>query len=253
MNRIMRKALRACHLYDIVVDFKHRLTGVERQYAEFYSQFVHPGDLCFDVGANVGRRTQVLLGLKTRVVAVEPQEQCMRRLQGRFRGNENVILVQSAVGEKTGSAQMRLCDSHSLSSLSAGWIDKVRASGRYAQCTWDKTVAIEVTTLDDLIARHGRPAFIKLDVEGYEYEALKGLSQAVPSLCFEFTPEFIESTRACIDHLSRAGPARFNYCLENTPTSLGLAQWAPRSEMDAVLKTLGSQNRAGDVYVKFPS
>jgi hypothetical protein len=30
---------------------------VETQYARFYTQFVHPGDLCFDVGANVGRRT----------------------------------------------------------------------------------------------------------------------------------------------------------------------------------------------------
>ena len=253
MNKIMRKALRACHLYDAVVDLKHWLTGVERQYARFYSQFIRPGDLCFDVGANMGRRTAVLLRLKAKVVAVEPQEQCMKRLQGRFRGNGNVVLVHGAVGEKPGTATMRLCDSHSLSSLSAGWIDKVRSSGRYAQCTWDRTATIDVTTLDELIARHGRPAFIKLDVEGYEHEALKGLSQPVANLCFEFTPEFIESTRACIDHLSRIGPARFNYCIENAPTSLGLTRWAGRPEMDAVLDGLGSQTLAGDIYVTFSS
>ena len=196
MNKIMRKTLRACHLYDAVVDLKHWITGVETQYTRFYSQFVHPGDLCFDVGANVGRRTHVLLQLDARVIAVEPQEQCMRRLRRRFGRNGRVTLVQHAVGEKPGQAQIQLCDSHSLSSLSAEWIESVRASGRYAQCTWGGSVTIDVTTLDNLIGEYGRPAFIKLDVEGYEYEALKGLSQPVPCLCFEVTPEFVASTQS---------------------------------------------------------
>ena len=175
----------------------------------------------------------------------------MEKLRRKFRGNDRVILVQSAVGEKPGQMQMQLCDSHSLSSLSPQWIEKVRASGRYAQCTWARTVTIDVTTLDELISRHGRPAFIKLDVEGYEYEALKGLSQPVPSVCFEFTPEFVESTRNCVDHLSRIGRAKFNYCLEGAPISFGLAQWASRSEMDDVLRSLASQKQAGDIYARF--
>ncbi len=172
----------------------------------------------------------------------------MRKLRAKFQGNDRVILVPCAVGEKTGQAQMQLCDSHSLSSLSAGWIESVRASGRYAQCTWGRSVTIDVTTLDDLIAAHGRPAFIKLDVEGYEYEALKGLSQAVPCVCFEFTPEFVESARNCVRHLATLGPARFNYCLEDAPTSFKLAAWASAPEMDEVLRALGSQSRAGDIY-----
>ena len=58
MNKTVRSILRTCHLYDTVVDFKHWLTGVETRYAKFYSQFVKPGDLCFDVGRTsaVGRR-----------------------------------------------------------------------------------------------------------------------------------------------------------------------------------------------------
>ncbi|HNY79979.1 MAG: FkbM family methyltransferase [Sedimentisphaerales bacterium] len=253
MNKMMRKALRACHLYDVVVDLKHWLTGTEAQYAKFYSQFVRPNDLCFDVGANVGRRTQVLLRLGARVVAVEPQEQCMARLRRRFSVNDKVMLIQTAVGAKAGQAQMQLCDSHSLSSLSTGWIERVRASGRYAQCTWGKTVTIDVTTLDALISQYGCPAFLKLDVEGYEHEALKGLSRPVPAVCFEFTPEFVESTRNCVDHLSGIGPAQFNYCLEGTPTTLGLAQWVSRPEMDSVLRTLCTQKQAGDIYVRFAS
>jgi FkbM family methyltransferase len=251
MNKVMRKVLRACHLYDAVVDFKHWLTGTEAHYAKFYSQFVQPGDLCFDVGANVGRRTQVFLDLKVRVVAVEPQEQCMAKLQSKFRGNENVILVRSAVGEKPGKAQIQLCDSHSLSSLSPRWIESVRMSGRYAQCTWDRSVTIDVTTLDVLIAQYGRPAFIKLDVEGYEYEALKGLSQPVPAICFEFTPEFMDSAGKCIERLSQLGSVRFNYCLEHAQTSLQLAAWEAAEQIRQRLSLLSAQNQAGDIYARF--
>jgi FkbM family methyltransferase len=251
MNQAMRKVLRACHLYDAAVDLKHWLTGAEAKYTRLYSQFVHAGDLCFDVGANVGRRTRVLLRLKATVVAVEPQEQCMRRLRRMFGARRDVILVPSAVGEKQGRSEMKLCDSHSLSSLSPAWIESVKSSGRYAQCNWGRSVPIDVTTLDALISQYGPPAFIKLDVEGYEYEALKGLSQAVHCLCFEFTPEFIESTRKCIDHLSHIGSPRFNYCLESEQTSLQLAQWEPASRMQDLLASLSSQRLAGDIYARF--
>jgi len=253
MNRFTRKVLQACHLYDAVVDLKHWLGHTEAEYARFYSQFVRADDVCFDVGANMGRRTQVLLRLGARVVAIEPQPRCMGRLRKKFKHNDKVFLIQSAVGEEPGKAQMQLCDSHSLSSLSGQWIDSVKKSGRYAQCTWSKSVDIDVTTLDELISQHGRPAFIKLDVEGYEYEALKGLSEPVRCVCFEFTPEFIESARRCVDHLSRIESVTFNYCLENSPTRLGLEEWAPAPVMHEVLNTLSSQTLAGDIYALGPN
>jgi len=251
MNKFTRKILRACHLYDAVVDFKHWLTDTEAEYVRFYSQFAGAGDLCFDVGANVGRRTKVFRRLGAKVVAVEPQEQCLKRLRRKFGTDSKVILVPCAVGEKPGKAQIQLCDSHSLSSLSSRWIESVRTSGRYAQCTWSRSVTIDVTTLDELITQYGRPAFIKLDVEGYEYEALKGLSQPVRSICFEFTPEFIDSARQCIDHLSRIGPARFNYCLEHAQTSLQLPDWETGAGMHKRLDALATQNQPGDIYARF--
>jgi hypothetical protein len=112
-------------------------------------------------------------------------------------------------------------------------------------------VVVEVTTLDELIARYGKPAFVKLDVEGYEYQALRGLCQSVKCVCFEFTPEVIDSTGKCVEYLSKLGEVRFNYCLENAPTCFKLGDWKTASEMEALLGSLSSQRFPGDIYARF--
>jgi len=250
MNRLLRTALRTCGLYDVVVDLKHWLAGTDSQYLPFYSQFVHRGDLCFDIGANVGHRTQVLLQLGASVVAVEPQQHCMARLRKKYGTDKRVILIQEAVGETVGQGEMMICDSHSLSSLSGAWVKSVRSSGRYAQCNWSQSLKVRITTLDALISKYGQPAFIKIDVEGYEWEVLKGLSQSVRALCFEFTPEFIDSAAQCVRHISSLGPARFNYCLDAKPTTFCLPQWVNYDEMHNVLHSLGNGKQTGDIYAR---
>lgn len=48
---------------------------VQRKTA-FYSSFIKQGDICFDVGANVGNRITPLLHIGAKAAAVEPQQQC---------------------------------------------------------------------------------------------------------------------------------------------------------------------------------
>lgn len=250
MNRVVRKFLRACNLYDPVVDLKNWLTKTQAEYVRFYSQFVDRGDLCFDVGANVGRRTKVFLKLGAIVIAVEPQEHCMEQLRKKYGKDNKVVLVQKAVGEKEGHAEMMLCDSHSLSSLSKDWIESVKASGRYSACIWNKSVTVPMVTLDDLISQYGKPAFMKIDVEGYEYQALKGLSQPIKVICFESTPEFMASAIKCVEHLSRIATARFNYCLEDKQTTLALPEWVTPEQICEILISLRDKKAVGDVYAK---
>jgi hypothetical protein len=106
------------------------------------------------------------------------------------------------------------------------------------------------TTLDRLIELHGKPCFIKIDVEGYECEVVKGLSQSVGTLSIEFTPEIPDPTLRCIDHLAGLGDVRLNYAVAETMDLL-LDNWVSPREMAGILASFqGDNSLFGDVYVR---
>ena len=108
-----------------------------------------------------------------------------------------------------------------------------------------------MTTLDSLVSQYGVPSFIKIDVEGYEHEVIKGLSTPVKMICFEFTPEFIESTFNSIHHLQTLGKISLNYSAGES-MGLRLNQWVAPEEMIKILSELRNDHKiSGDVYVQF--
>jgi hypothetical protein len=77
-----------------------------RSHKALLSQFIKPGDLAFDVGANIGVRTEIMLALGARVVAFEPQPMCAR--ETRARGSNRLIVVEKAVGARMGIAELHV-------------------------------------------------------------------------------------------------------------------------------------------------
>jgi FkbM family methyltransferase len=226
-------------------------TPHDRRMLEFYSSLVSPGDLCFDVGANIGNRVKIFLELGARVVAVEPQRECARVLETAFGRHPRFTLVEQALGETEGEAEMLLSDADPISSLSREWIAAVSESGRFSGRRWDRRRVVSMTTLDQLVARHGVPAFAKIDVEGFEASVVQGLSTPLKALSLEFTPEFLESTFRCFDHLEKVGDIRLNLSFEES-MRWALDAWVDRREMVAVLSELrGDTDLWGDVYVRF--
>lgn len=169
-----------------------------RQDMALYGQFVRPGDLCFDVGANVGRKSEALLRLGARVVAVEPQPGCGRELMALFGDEPRFRLVANAVGSAPGTATMTIPTARYVASLRADW----HPGG--------SPIEVELTTLDRLIAEHGAPAFCKIDVEGYESEVLAGLSRPIPHVSFEYHKAELDRALHCLDTLERLGATRVN-------------------------------------------
>jgi FkbM family methyltransferase len=224
---------------------------VRRRLLELYGQFVRTGDLCYDVGANVGNRTELLLALGARVLAVEPQASCFRTLERRYGSDDRVILLNEALGREHGSAEMLVSDAHTISSMSTEWVRRVQASGRFGAHRWDERVRVPMTTLDALIETYGEPAFCKIDVEGYEAEVLGGLSRPLRCLSFEFTPELIEGASACVERLGELGPVLFNFSFGDSG-ELALREWVEGAEIVQRLAELDPDGAFGDVYAGMP-
>jgi hypothetical protein len=76
----------------------------------------------------------------------------------------------------------------------------------------ERTFDVETVVLDSMIATYGKPGYIKIDVEGFEYEVLKGLSQQVPLISFEyhFNDNSAQQAVECIDYLSTLGEIQLN-------------------------------------------
>lgn len=216
----------------------------------FYERFVKHGDLVFDVGANIGERTEIFLALGASVVAVEPHAGCINTLKNKFGQESRVNIVPKALGSENGSSQLWLVDEcPGISSMSEKWLKAVQETNRFG-CTWSKQQTVEVTTLDDLIGAFGTPAFVKIDVEGSEDTVLSGLSTAVPFLSFEFTPEYLESAERCVRKLESLGRPDFTYSVWE---SMELhPEWVSANEIIQYLNTFkGNAAIYGDVYVRF--
>ena len=99
-----------------------------------------------------------------------------------------------------------------------------------------------------MIAAFGVPAFAKIDVEGFEYEVVSGLSRPLACLSLEFTPEYLDNTFRSIDHLAGLSPIELNYALEET-MALSSPRWLTPGEMKDTLKGLDPRV-FGDVYVR---
>jgi FkbM family methyltransferase len=226
-------------------------TPDDEQRLVFYRQFVTAGDVVIDVGANFGNRAKVFHRLGAIVVAVEPQTVCADFLSAVFRKADNFRLVRTALGASPGQLEMRLSDVSAISSLSPDWIRAVTSSGRFSAETWSRTETVPVDTLDNLIAAHGRPAFVKIDVEGFERQVLSGLSAPVRALSFEFTPEMMATTLGCIDDLCALGEARFQLVIGESMVFAG-DRWMTAGEIRDVLAKVSPAD-FGDVYARFES
>lgn len=223
-------------------------TEVDERRARFYRQFIDPGDVVFDVGANTGNRTKIFARLGATVIAVEPQPGCGDFLEEVYRGEANVQVVRAALGAAVGEAEMQISTWSALSSLSPAWIEAVRASGRHADALWMRSERVPVDTLDRLIDRYGRPAFVKIDVEGFEAEVIAGLSVPVAALSMEFHSEHVAAARQWLAHLAGIGDYRFQLSfgesLELTPQG-----WLTAGELARRLDEVPDL-AWGDVYAR---
>ena len=145
-----------------------------------YARFVKPNDLVFDVGSHVGDRIAAFRRLGCRVVACEPNPPLVKTLRLIYGRDANVTIEPVAVGAAPGEIELAInIDNPTVSTASRDFVQASQGAPGWQGQVWGKSIKVAMTTLDALIARHGMPAFMKIDVEGFEAEALAGLTQPV--------------------------------------------------------------------------
>jgi hypothetical protein len=126
-------------------------------------------------------------------------------------------------------------------------MNDVQTDKRFQRIRWDTVISVPLVSLDELIARHGEPQFCKIDVEGFEYEVLTGLSQPLAALSFEYIPAAAARAIACIERTTALGDYHFRHSRVETHRWADREWLGPQAMID-ILTALPSDDRSGDVY-----
>lgn len=258
MSKVLKNALMKTPLYSLAKSvYRHTIkreylvsrTGLEN----FYRPLISPGALVFDVGANHGDFSDAYLRLGAKVVAVEPHPGCAEELRALYGGNRNFNLLAAALGAQVGEVKLFLGENgmDNVSTVSQDFIARGKNNPGLAGARWSESVVVQQRVLEDVIRTFGVPDFCKIDVEGYEFEVIKGLSQPLPLLQFEYQPWAIEEAVACADYLSQLGMRRFNItlCKDRAEKPILLPDWIDVDSMIGILRNDVRDAYVGDVFV----
>lgn len=164
----------------------------------FYATRLRFRDLAFDIGANRGAHTGHMLYRGATVVALEPQAKLAAQLTARFPA---ATVLGMAVSDEPGLAVLhRFRESDQWASLNADWGDYFGAAA-----TPDADEEVPVTTLDLLIDKYGEPALVKIDTEGFDHRALRGLSRPLDQILFEVHAAARDDAAQAFDLLEALG------------------------------------------------
>lgn len=215
-----------------------------------YRQFLSPGDLAFDLGAHVGGRVGWFRGLGARVVAVEPAPAMVSVLNFLYGRKPEVSIVPLAIGREVGTAWIHLSTGNPmLTTLVSDWVVEAADTNGFRDISWDQTEEVRVTTLNELIAEFGLPAFCKIDVEAAEIDVLRGLGQPLTALSFEFINGQQYRAEDCLEILNRLGP--YEYAVSHAESfTLNDIGWVNSNAIRAHLGGLPASIGSGDIYAR---
>jgi FkbM family methyltransferase len=142
-------------------------------------RFVRPGDVVFDIGANMGLHTMMLaqlVGPQGRVVAFEPNSELLPMLERTLEALPNVTLYSCALSDESRDSVLFVPEDHSMASLADWTSGGTTGSRRATGSARTHTLRCQERRMDELLSADGilSPDFIKCDVEGAELLTFKG-------------------------------------------------------------------------------
>lgn len=136
------------------------------EYVYHLPKLVRPGDVCIDIGANLGyyaRTLSRLAGASGRVYAVEPMPPILDVLRGNLRRCRNVEILPYALGTEDKPIRMG-----NDSARESGYFGTGQNFVNEASASADVEFTAQMRRGSELFAGLERIDFIKCDIEGYE-------------------------------------------------------------------------------------
>ena len=192
---------------DPVSNFGYRLLSDKYYEPEMTEQILgllNEGDSFIDLGANEGYFSILAskkVGKKGKVFCIEPQERLWEVILKNINKNNcyNIVLIPFAVSDKISEISISL--SPSINTGSSSFVKESRRQ------LW-KTQQLFATTLDDLFLMNDAHAvkLIKIDIEGFEFFALKGgvkilEKKIIKNILIEFHPEQLKTLGQSADEI----------------------------------------------------
>jgi FkbM family methyltransferase len=209
---------------------------------------VDPGDLVFDIGAHVGDKAQWFVDRGAKVVCVEPLPLLVEMLCKRFEGTGRVAVIPKGVSDEPGRMVMEVNSyAPALSSFAPHWKD-----GRFKNFTWDAQAEFDMTTLDELILAYGSAKYCKIDVEGFEYKVISGLtSKSIKYISYEFLGERLSEAFDVLGYLLKLGYDSFNFSLQEHHKFF-FDQWVSFHQLVLIMAAHAETDADmwGDIYVR---
>jgi FkbM family methyltransferase len=169
---------------DPVLDALYYRRDWEVPETTLFASLVRDAEVVFDIGANTGVYSLMSTQLSdtVAVIAAEPSPANAARLRANLTLNAitRVTVVEAALGATEGTLELTVPADGSISDTASafGTFSRAHDERRHA------TVPVAQTTIDGLVARNGcaRVDIIKLDVEYFEVEVLKGATRTLAEL-----------------------------------------------------------------------
>lgn len=141
---------------------KHHLQLIQRQ--------LKPGSTALDIGANIGFFTKFLsacVGEEGHVYAFEPDKTNFHHLKNELKGSTNTTIVQKAVSATSGKLTLYTSDLLNVDHRT------------YEPENYRDKYSVEKTSVDDFVNGRFKVDFIKMDIQGFEMEALRGMEKTL--------------------------------------------------------------------------
>jgi FkbM family methyltransferase len=205
--------------------------------------------LVIDIGANVGNTVEQFLMISEKVICFEPNPALVKHLNNRF-FKRPVVVDGRGVSNLKGKQIFKISNANTISTFSEDWINNSRFSDSY---NWGRTVEVDTITLDGIIDEYGIPDYIKIDIEGYEYEVLTSFSKLLPNtiFAFEWAEEQKEKINLIINHLVNLGYNQFSHTEADSVKFDEEIEWKSYQEF-SLLEELNPENKEkwGMIYFK---